>query len=136
MYINIQGEYSTKIFGNILHQKYSGHEYPNEIFFKKIPTKYSEAEWYLSPLNAFPVIVSTLSVMFHRIFQLRFFFCGQFMWNEKKAPIFLWFCMLHWKMSGLQNSGQYCYFNSLMQVFAKHFASTYTLKGTHGHCGK
>ena len=88
MYINVQGEYSTKIFGKCLHQKYSGHEYSNEIFFKKIPTKYSEADCYLRHLNVFAVIVTTLSVMFHRIFQLCFFFAGNLCGMRKRCQFF------------------------------------------------
>ena len=99
-------------------QKYSANVFTKNIQAMNIPMKYSKAECYLRQLNAFPVIVSTLSVIFPSNISIAPFFCGQFMWNEKKAPIFSWFCMLPWKMSGLQNSGQYCYFNLLMQVFA------------------
>ena len=57
VYINIQGEYSWRIFATCLQQKYSANEYPNRMFFEKIPTKYSEPQSYLRTFNAFAVFV-------------------------------------------------------------------------------
>ena len=57
LYINIQDEYSWRIFGTCVQQKYSANDYPNKIFFEKIPTKYSEPQSYLRIFNAFPVFV-------------------------------------------------------------------------------